>query len=155
MKLFISFLSLVFFFVVSTGCNNTKEEKTEAGSEQKQVENKAEPETVQGDLIAPGFSDPELKQYYHGYTEYLKNVVSAIRNKDENAAMTLFTNEGKKYNNAVEIEARAKAADEQKFNTWLMQTMPYQQEIVKSEYYKKFNEEYYKKVKEDFKKKNL
>jgi len=81
--------------------------------------------------------------------------VVSIRNKDEAATMKLLREEGKQWNNKNEMEekARANSTEEQKYTSWLRETIPYQSEIAQSEYYKKYNEEYYKKVKEDFEKK--
>ena len=106
------------------------------------------------DIQAPDFADPQIKKYYSNYTAYLKKVVTAIRNQDEAGTMKIFREEGKQWDNRNEMDQKAKTEEEQKFTTWLMQSYPYQTEIIKSDYYKKYTEEYYKKVKEDFDKKN-
>lgn len=145
------FLSMVFFTVLLGGCTDNKESKTETKDSQPQKE--VTTDTQPSDLQAPDLADPVLKEYYFSYTTYLNNVVAAIRDKDETRAMKLFTEEGKKFNNNNEMDKKAQEAEAQIFNTWLMQSMKYQKEIVQSDYYKKFNEEYYKKVKENFEKK--
>ncbi|MEO5948452.1 MAG: hypothetical protein ABIP79_16665 [Chitinophagaceae bacterium] len=147
----ILFLSVVFFTVLFAGCTDNNQSKTETKESQPQKE--VTTDTRTSDLQAPDLADPVLKEYYSSYTTYLNNVIAAIRDKDETRAMKLFSEEGKKFNDNNNMEKKAQAADAQKFNTWLMQSMKYQSEIVQSDYYKKFNEEYYKKVKENFEKK--
>ncbi len=139
------------------GCSDNKETKKEAKGTTTESDTKPGKEVSTGDNVsieAPDFADPELKRYYSVYTDYLTRVVTAIRNKDEAGTMKLFREEGKKFDNKNEMDKKAQTQEEQKFNTWLMKTfVPYNKEIVQSEYFKKYNEEYYKKVKEDFKKK--
>lgn len=135
--------------LMTLSCSNDKQVK----SENKQVTEANQQttpisSTATEGLQPPAFSDPELNKYYTGYTAYMNKVVTAIRNKDEEVTMALFNSEGKNYFNMYEMEKKAKIADEQKFNDWLMTAYPYQKEIVQSAYYKKFNEEYYKNVKE-------
>ena len=144
------------FMLLLAACSNNKEESKQTKAEQTTAAD--QPVTTApaatGSLQAPDFTDPELKLYYSRYTDYINKVVTAVRNKDEAGAMTLFREEGKLFNNSTEMEKKAKLADEGKFNAWLMQSISLQQEVVQSDFYKKFNEEYYKKVKEDFEKKN-
>ncbi|MEO6611383.1 MAG: hypothetical protein ABIT05_04595 [Chitinophagaceae bacterium] len=155
-KLF--FLILAFAGFLFTGCSNNKEPKTTGTAENTATGTKTGntvPTGSAADLEAPDFSDPALKQYFALYTNYLKKVIVSIQNKDEAGTMKLFTDEGKQFNNKNEMEEKARAAEEQKFTAWLMQTAPYYRIIVESDYYKKWNEEYYKNVKEKFNKKNL
>ncbi len=152
------FLILVVAGLLFTNCSNNKETKTSGTAGNDTTGTKpghTVPTGSAADLEAPNFADPALQQYFASYTDYIKKVVGAIQNKDEAATMKLFTDEGKQFNNKNEMEQKARAADEQKFTTWLLQTAPYQRIIVESDYYKKWNEEYYKNVKEQFKKKNL
>ena len=105
----------------------------------------------------PDFSAPAAKQYYGGFIAYLKKVVTTIRNKDEAGVMKLFREEGSQWDNdrdKMEALAKSTPADEQKFNTWYLQSVvPLLHEVVRSDYYRKYNEEYNKKAREDFKKK--
>jgi hypothetical protein len=148
--------TIVFITLFFAGCNDNKQTKTE--KELSQTDDKAAKKDAANNNIqinAPDFADPELKLYFNDYTNYLKKVLTAINNQDESGSIKLFTEEGRKFDNRNEMEQKAQAQEKEKFNTWLMQTIPYQKIIVQSDYYKKFSEEYYKKVKEDFKKKNL
>ncbi len=145
------FLLVAFFAVLFAGCTDNKQSKTETTGSQPQKE--VPTDTQPSDLQAPDLADPKMKEFYSSYTTYLNNVVAAIRNKDEARAMKLFSEEGNKFNNKNEMDKKAQASEEQKFNTWLMQSIKPHTEIIQSEYYKKFNEEYYKKVKENFEKK--
>ncbi len=159
MKIGISaFLFTVLFNILFVACNNSKETNEQAKESQPQSNLKMDTQVSANnniDLQTPDFADPKIKQYYTRYTAYLKKVVTSIRNKDEAETMKIFTEEGKQFDNKNEMETRARSTpeEEQKFLTWLMQSMPLQTEIIQSDYYKKFTEEYYKKVKEDFKKK--
>jgi len=149
-------LALAFAGLLLAGCNNNKETKPTATGEKATTDTKPGTDVAASvtDLVAPQFADPELRQYFALYTAYLKKVVASIQNKDEAGTMKIFTEEGKQFNKINDMEQKAKAADEQVFTTWLMQTIPYQKIIVGSDYYKKWNEEYYKKVKEKFEKTN-
>ena len=151
-----AFLFIVLFTILSTGCTDNKK-TNEAKTENKQQSDSKTDKTASSDnsinLQAPDFTDAALKQYYKTYTDYIKKVVTAIRNKDEAGTMKIFTEEGKQFNDKNEMDQKAQAAEKEKFTDWLLQSAPYQREIVESSYYKKFTEEYYKKVKEDFKKK--
>ncbi len=146
---------LVFFTAMLFACNNDNQttDNTSATENTAKADKKITPNNDIA-LQAPDFSDPELKKYYSIYTDYLKRVVATIRNKDEAGTMKIFREEGKQFDNKNDMDKKAQENEEQKFNTWLMQTLPYQKEIVQSEYYKKFTEEYYKNVKEKFKEKN-
>jgi hypothetical protein len=144
------FLLVPLFIILFAGCNDSKQSNTDAKENPSQGDLKTDKQASANDisLQAPDFADPELKRYYGVYTGYLKKVVIAIRNKDEAGTMKLFLEEGKQFDNRNEMDQKAKTEDEQKFTTWLLQSMPIQTEIIRSDYYKKFNEEYYKKVKE-------
>ena len=160
MKAKISFHTIIpLFTLIILACNNGNEtnaqtEKTAISKEAKKDKRVSENSHI--DIQAPNFADPQIKKYYSNYTAYLKKVVSAIRNKDEAGTMKIFREEGKQWDNKNEMEEKARSTpeEEQKFTAWLMQSYPYQTEIIKSDYYKKYTEEYYKKVKEDFDKKN-
>lgn len=158
MKAKISFHTIIpLCTLIILACNNGNE--TNAQTEKKDSPKEAKKEKrVSGnshiDIQAPNFADPQIKKYYSNYTAYLKKVVTAIRNQDEAGTMKIFREEGKQFDNRNEMDQKAKTEEEQKFTTWLMQSYPYQTEIIKSDYYKKYTEEYYKKVKEDFDKKN-
>lgn len=148
--------AVILLVFLATACSDNKESKSEK-KETSGADTGGEKEVAGGsskEIEAPDFKNPELKQYYALYTAYLIKVVTAIQNNDEAATMKLFTEEGKQFSNRDEMETKARADDEGKFRTWLVSTMPHQAIIVKSDYYKKFNEAYYKKVKEDFEKKN-
>lgn len=150
------FLFLLLFTILYSGCNDNKQANTEAKENQPQSDLKTDKQASANnniDLQAPDFADPGLKTYFSDYTAYIKKVVTSIRNKDEAGTMKIFTEEGKQFDNKNEMEQKAKSTpeEEQKFTTWLMQSMPLQTEIIQSEYYKKFSEEYYKKVKEKVK----
>lgn len=149
-------LFIALFTILSTGCTDNKK-TNEATTESKQQTDGKTDKPASADnsinLQAPDFADPALTQHYKNYTEYIKKLVTAIRNKDEAGTMKLFTEEGKQFDNRNEIDQKAQSAEKEKFTTWLLQSAPYQREIVESPYYKKFMEEHYKKVKEDFKKK--
>ena len=151
-----AYLFITLFTIFSTGCTDNKK-TNEAKKENKQQSDAKTDKTASSDnsinLQAPDFTDPALKQHYKTYTEYIKKLVTAIRNKDEAGTMKLFTEEGKQFDNRNEIDQKAQSAEKEKFTDWLLQSASYQREIVESPYYKKFTEEYYKKVKEDFKKK--
>ena len=56
--------------------------------------------------------------------------------------MKLFKEEGKKFKNKNQIYQKTASTpeEEQKFTTWLVQSLPYQKEIVQCDFYKKFNE---------------
>lgn len=149
MKIKIPFLSLVLLFtILFEGCSDDKK----AITAKENLPQSDEPVSANNnsDLQPPDFTDPELKGYYSVYTAYLKKVVIAIRNKDEAGTMKIFREEGKQFDNRNEMEQKAKSSpeEEQKFTTWLMQSMPLQTEIVQSDYYKIFSEEYYKMAKE-------
>ena len=158
MKAKISFHTIIpLFTLIILACNNGNE--TNAQNEKKDNAKEAKTdkrvsENSHIDIQAPDFADPQIKKYYSNYTAYLKKVVTAIRNQDEAGTMKIFREEGKQWDNRNEMDQKAKTEEEQKFTTWLMQSYPYQTEIIKSDYYKKYTEEYYKKVKEDFDKKN-
>ncbi len=152
----LSFLFFVTFTLLLAGCNDSKQSKTQTTKEATENDVKTDKQTSADnnpDITAPDFADPVLREYYASYTAYLNKVVAAIRNKDEATTMKLFSEEGKKLNNRNEMDQKAKSAEEQKFTTWLLQTVDNYKEIVQSPYFKKFNDEYYKKVKEDFKEK--
>ena len=147
----ITFCALTLF-----ACNNGKQ--TDSDTKEITVQNDAKKDKTSStvtnfELQAPDLTDPALKIYFSDYTAYIKKVVTSIRNKDEAGTMKIFTEEGKQFDNRNEMEQKAKSTpeEEQKFTTWLMQSMPLQTEIIQSEYYKKFSEEYYKKVKEKVK----
>lgn len=152
---FAVFIFLSAFFV--SGCSDNKQTKTETKGSTAESGDRKDKEVSSGNnatIEAPDFADPELKKYYSVYTDYLLRVVNAIRNKDEAGTMKLFREEGKQFDNKNEMDKKAQTQEEQKFNDWLLKTfVPYNQEIIQSDYFKKYNEEYYKKVKEDFKKK--
>ena len=160
MKAKISFHTIISFCtLVILACNNGNEtnaqtEKKDSPKEAKTEKRVSDNSTI--DIQAPDFADQQIKKYYSNYTAYLKKVVTAIRNKDEAGTMKIFREEGKQWNNINEMEKKARSTpeEEQKFTAWLMQSYLYQTEIIKSDYYKKYQEEYYKKVKEDFDKKN-
>jgi len=144
-------LFIILFTIFFAGCNG--QTKTE---EKNQPQNNTQPAASYNniELQAPDFSDATLNKYYSDYTTYIKKVVALIHDKDEAGTMKLFRDEGKQFDNQMKWEQKARSTPEkeQKFTTWLMQSLPYQKEIIQSEYYKKFNEEYYKNVKEKFKK---
>ena len=157
-----NFPILIFFclLITTSSCDNNTQTAGSAKETTSENDKKDEiftPAAGNIELQAPDFADPASNKYYSDYTSYLKRVVTAIRSQDEEATMKLFREEGKQFDNINEMEehARSTPEEEQKFTTWLMQSMPLQKEVVQSLYYKKFNEEYYKKVKEDFKKKEL
>ena len=158
MKAKISFHTIIpLCTLIILACNNGNEtnaqtEKTAISKEAKKDKRVSENSHI--DIQAPDFADPQIKKYYSNYTAYLKKVVTAIRNQDEAGTMKIFREEGKQFDNRNEMDQKAKTEEEQKFTTWLMQSYPYQTEIIKSDYYKKYTEEYYKKVKGDFDKKN-
>lgn len=142
------------FFVFTTllfgRCNDRKQ--TNAAAKENQSQNDKTISTKDNiDLQVPDFTDPEVKKYYESYTAYIKEVVLLIRNKDEAATLKLLNDKGKQfgYNIKWEEKARSTPEEEQKFSAWLMQSMPYQKEIIQSEYFKKFNEEHYKKTKDE------
>lgn len=146
--LFILLFTILFF----SGCNESKQKNTEAKENPPQSDLGVDKQASANnniDLQAPDFADPAIKQYYASYTTYLKKVVTAMRNKDEGGTMKIFREEGKQFNNSNEMEQKARATpeEEQKFTTWLMQSYPYQKEIIQSNYYKKYTEEYYKNIK--------
>ncbi len=137
--LVLSFLFTI-LFTASIGQNNNGLQKNQAQS------NKQNLSKQKIDLTAPDFSDPTIKQYYQTYTAYIKKVVTTIRDKDEAGTMKLFSEEGKQFENMNKMEKKARATpeEEQKFTTWLMQSFPYQKEIIQSDYYKKFYAAYFK-----------
>jgi hypothetical protein len=147
MKIGISaFLFTVLFNILFVACNNSKETNAEAKETQPQSDLKTYTQVSANnniDLQTPDFADPKIKQYYTHYTAYLKKVVTSIRNKDEAGAMKLFREEGKQFEDQMKWEKKARSTpeEEQKFTTWLMQSFPYQKEIIQSDYYKKFNED--------------
>ena len=152
------FLFILLFTILFAGCNDSKQKNAEAKENPRQSDAKTDKQASANnriDLQAPDFAHPVIKQYYDSYTAYLKKVVTAIRNKDEAGTMKLFREEGKQFDNMNKMEQKARSApgEEQKFTTWLMQSVPYQKEIIQSDYHKKYMEEHGKKVKEDFKKK--
>jgi len=152
-KIFLAFLFFIHsVFILS--CNESNPVNLEGKQTPVAGETKTSAKNI-ADLQAPDLTDPGLKKYFGAYNEYLKKVVVSIRNKDEAATMKIFREEGKQWDNKNEMEekARANSTEEQKYTSWLRETIPYQSEIAQSEYYKKYNEEYYKKVKEDFEKK--
>ncbi len=141
---------IILFTICFAGCNA----QTKTKEKNQPQSDKTTSTTSNIDLQAPDLADPALKKYFQSYTAYLKNVLTGIRNKDEAGTMKLLG--GKEFKNKNEMEQKATSStleEKQKFNTWLMQSAPYQMEIVQSAYYKKYNEEYYKNVKEEFKKK--
>ncbi|MEO6405699.1 MAG: hypothetical protein ABIY51_04290 [Ferruginibacter sp.] len=144
MKIKLNGLFIILFNIYFAGCSgqsNTKE-KNQLQSNKKPTANNSI------DLQAPDLADPTLKKYYQSYTAYLKKVLTSIRNHDEAGTMMLFKDEGKQFENKNEMETKARSTpeEEQKFTGWLMQSSPYQMEIVQSEYYKKYTKEYYKNV---------
>ena len=157
MKIRIRFFSFVLLFtILFAGCNDSKQTNTEAKENPPQSDLKTDKQASANnniDLQAPDLTDPELKKYFSDYTAYLKKVVTSIRNKDEAGTMKIFREEGNQFDNSSTMEAKVRTTpeEEQKFTTWFMQSIPLLQEIVRSDYYKKFNEEYYKKVKEKVK----
>jgi len=154
MTKYINFFMVLFCSLLFSGCkDNTEDKKNEKEIDRAGVNEKKSAEI--SDFKPPDFNDPALKQYYAEYTQYLKSVATTIRNRDEAGTMKLFREEGKQWDNRNEMEDKARSSpeEEQKFTTWLIQSLPYNKEIVQSEYYKKYSIEYEKKVKEDFKKK--
>ena len=160
MKAKISFHTIIpLCTLIILACNNGNESNAQTEKKDSPKEAKTDKRVSENgntDIQAPDFADPQIKKYYSNYTAYLKKVVTAIRNKDEAGTMKIFREEGKQWDNKNEMEEKARSTpeEEQKFTTWLMQSYPYQTEIIRSDYYKKYSEEYYKKVKEDFKKKS-
>jgi PBP1b-binding outer membrane lipoprotein LpoB len=150
-----SLLLIVSIGFIMGGCGDSKQTKTESKEVQPAHENKTANETTGNlsELTAPDFNDQARKEYYSSFTSYLKKVVTSIQNKDEEGTMNIFRQESARFNNKNEMDQEAQAAEKDKFNSWLMQTIPYQKIIVESDYYKKYNEEYNKKVKEKFKEK--
>ncbi len=150
MKINFCGLFIILITIFFAGCNGqTKtEEKNQSQSDKQTTANNSI------DLQAPDLADPSLKKYFENYTAYIKKVVTSVRNKDEAETMKLFReNEFKNKNEMEQKAASTTPEEEQKFTAWLIQSAPYQTEIIQSEYYKKYNEEYYKNVKEKFKKK--
>lgn len=151
MKIRISgFLFIPLFIILFAGCKDSKQTNTEAKESPSQSDSKTDKQASANnniDLKAPDLADPALKKYYSDYTAYIKKVVTAIRNKDDTGTTKLFREEGNQFDNSstMEQKVRATAGEEQKFTTWFMQSVPLLQEIVRSDYYKKFNDEYYKK----------
>lgn len=153
-KLFFMKIRILRFFlfaILFIGCKDSKQKNTEEKVNLSQNDLETDKQNI--DLKAPDLTDPTLKKYYNDYTAYIKKTVTTIRNKDDAGAMKLFKEEGNQFDNssAMEQKARATPGEEQKFTTWFMQSVPLLQEIVRSDYYKKFNEEYYKKIQEKVK----
>ncbi len=146
---------LIFFFIQCSDHKTSTSESTEV-PEKNKIENIP---AGNSDLQSPDFSDPAVKQYYADYTAYLKKTVTSIRNKDEAGTMKILREEDSRWGKEKEkMEAKAKSSpeEEQKFNTWLMQIyVPYDKEIVQSDYYKKYAEEHRKNVQEDLKRKGI
>jgi len=154
--IFYPLISFCAFIILS--CNNDKQTNTDAKETTTQNDAPKEETVSSGtgmELQAPDFTNPTLKIYFSDYTAYLKKVVTSIRNKDEAGTMKRLTEDGKQFNNKNEMEAKAKSEDEQKFTSWLMQSVPLQTEIIKSDYYKKYMEEHDKEVHEDLKRKGI
>lgn len=143
------FLSIPLITFLIASCNNSKQSNAEVKANQSENDKKASADNSI-EIETPDFIDPAIKQYYSSYTAYLKKVVTAIRNKDDDATMKLFNEEGKQFDNKNEMEEKARSTPEkeQKFTTWLMQSYPYQKEIIESGVYKKFTGDYYKTLNE-------
>ena len=151
-----NFLFILLFTILFAGCNDSKQTNSEAKEKPSQSDLKTDKQPAANkeiDLQAPDLANPELKKYYSDFTDYIKKVVTSIRNKDEAGTMKLFREEGTQFDNSSTMEAKVRTSpeEEQKFTTWFIQSIPLSQEIVRSDYYKKFNDEYYKKVKEKVK----
>jgi PBP1b-binding outer membrane lipoprotein LpoB len=128
-----NFLFILLFTILFAGCNERKQTNTKAKENQPQSDLKTDKQASANndiDLQAPDFADPELKRYYSVYTAYLKKVVTAIRDKDETGTMKIFREEGKQFDNRNEMDQKAKPEEEQKFTSWLLQSMPLQTEII-------------------------
>ncbi|MEP6677467.1 MAG: hypothetical protein ABJA78_20060 [Ferruginibacter sp.] len=145
--------NIVFYLLISfcsftlVSCNNDKATVDLTKTSIRDTTKKESPASNTSiELQAPDFTDAALTKYFSSYTAYLKKVVTAIRNRDEATTMKLFAEEGKQFNNRNKMEQKARSTteEEQKFTIWLMQSMPYQTEIINSDYYKKYNEKYYK-----------
>ena len=151
-----NFLFILLFTILFVECKDSKQTNTEAKENLAQSDLKTDKQPSANnniDLQAPDFADPAFKKYYSDYTAYIKRVVTTIRNKDEAGTMKIFREEGNQFDNSSTMEAKVRSTpeEEQKFTTWFMQSIPLSQEIVRSNYYKKFNEEYFKNVKEKVK----
>jgi hypothetical protein len=89
-------------------------------------------------IAAPDLADVQMKQYFGDFTAFLKKVIPAIRNKDEAATMKMLTAIGNKFDNLNEIEKKAQSRGEQTYNNWFMKIVPYQKELILSDYFSKF-----------------
>jgi hypothetical protein len=100
-------------------------------------------------IAVPDFSNPELTRFYKAYTTHTLQCVQAIRAKDAVKINALFE-DGRQFDDKLqkmEQRARSNAGDDDKFKALLRKLLPYQMEIVRSPYYKKFTEDHHIKQK--------
>ncbi len=85
-----NFPILIFFclLITTSSCDNDTQTAGSAKETTSQNDKKDEISTPAAgniELQAPDFADPASNKYYSDYTSYLKRVVTAIRNQDEEA----------------------------------------------------------------------
>ncbi len=100
-------------------------------------------------INVPDFADAMVASFYKAYAAHIINCVKAIRTKDV-AKINAALDNGNRFNDSlpiVEKKVTAIPAERQKFRDFLIQTFPYQKEIVQSEYYKNYMNDYLKKRK--------
>jgi Na+/phosphate symporter len=91
-------------------------------------------------IDVPKFDNPAATEFYEAYTAHIKKAVTAIRNKDEAGWKNLVKDEkdlNEKEKQA--LKTKLTPADMKRKQAYLMQAMPYLQEIDQSAFNRKLN----------------
>ena len=121
-----SILITVVFTTFILSANNLKAQKT----------NKSGSGII--NIKVPDFADPAVNKYYHDYAANTIEYVKAIRQKNDAKINTAIDKDIQFYIQSDQISEKAqlKPAELQKVMGLTKQLQPYQEEIMKSEYYK-------------------